>query len=169
MMRNWIKKLIILVLILCPALINAREREHSRLRIKLSAPVYQAAGKKNNIVSCYADMRLLKGKLSGFGFYAMNDIRNVPMELTADGKPLPFTSAANKGGEAMLFTAQLKDIFLLHAADSHYRWKWHARAKAPVSPVADVAGQKVKQVKCWFTLQVNQQHYSSDTVSISIQ
>lgn len=169
-MYRRVKKITFLLLVLYPAVMYAQDRRPGGLSIKAPA-TYRAAGKDKDSISCFATRQMVQGNRGSvvrFTLHAMNDVRNVPMELTLEEKLLPL-KASPKEARHCIFTGALADIFSLNAANSRYRWKWHARARVPVSPVADVAGQKVKTVHCWFTMQANKQIYSSDTVSISIQ
>ena len=124
------------------------------------------------VISCIIDGSLVKKgktKVEGFMFFALNDQRLIPMNLTKNYKAIPAILRAAKANSYIIFTAPASQLFFTDASKSQYKWAWRGRAKAPVSPIADVAGEKVKTVRCWFTVQIDKRTYTSDTLSLAIQ
>ncbi|MBS1772070.1 MAG: hypothetical protein JST82_04375 [Bacteroidetes bacterium] len=95
-------------------------------------------------------------------FYAQNDLKKIPMQLLLNKKPMKL------GGPGTMLSIKGKDIFFTADPGNGYSWIWNGRAKAPLSPITDVNGQKVKNVKCWLILRSGDKKYYSDTVTIAI-
>ena len=143
------------------------------VEIRVDAAIFKFHAQKPATLECVASGRVLKGKLneSRIAFFAQNDLRQIPMELYRnDGNPeMLRVCVKKKAKQYVIFTASLEELFTLNPAQTPYRWKWKGAAKPPASPVTDVAGEKVRSVKCWYVLQTGKQFYTSDTSFIQIQ
>ncbi|MCB0696384.1 MAG: hypothetical protein KDC07_03410 [Chitinophagaceae bacterium] len=104
-------------------------------------------------------------------FYTQNDVRNIPMELVKNSKPLcpKKIRPRRNSNDIIVFSTLADDIFFTTASNKGYSWRWKGRARPPLSPVVPVNGQAVHKVECWFVLMADKQVYSSDTISITVQ
>gem|GEM_PF-6848919 len=104
-------------------------------------------------------------------FYTRNDVRDIPMELIRKGKPLcpKRIKPRRNNNDNIVFMVMTDDIFFTDSSPKGYSWKWKGRARAPISPVVAVNGEKVNRLDCWFVLKANNKIYTSDTTSIIVQ
>lgn len=131
-------------------------------------PDFVAAGKSpKGIIQCTVEDGIMtkREKHALFVLFAQNNLRNVPMRLTRDDKTIKAKLTFNN----IIFGEAYETIFFTKRSGMGYNWKWHARGRAPVSPIVPVAGQKVESVKTWGVLHLNGQQYISDTITIQIQ
>lgn len=151
----------------------AQSKKQVVIQVSPSA-VFKFHAQKPAVLSCSASGRVLKCKGGDVqvAFYAQNDLRQVPMQLYKEDDSLQNVQSlrkAKKNKYYPVFSASLEQLFTLNPAQTPYRWKWGGRAKAPVSPVADVAGGKVKEIKCWAIVRAGNKTYTSDTTTIQVQ
>lgn len=97
--------------------------------------------------------------------YAQNDLRNVPMTLMLNDKALKVKSGVNN----IVFSAPYSDMFFTEKSEKGYSWKWRARGRAPMSPIAPIAKKQVSKVQVWAALYHNSEVYISDTITIDVQ
>lgn len=170
-LRKMYKYLLIIVIIAFGSQAGAQAKK--QVVINVTSEIFRFHAQKPVTISCCVEGHILKNKGQGMqiAFFAQNNLRQIPMELYRNDSTLNIMPVAvtRKNKFYPVFTASLEDLFTLNPAQTPYRWKWAGRAKAPVSPIADVAGEKVKNVKCWAIIRVGQQNYSSDTTTIQIQ
>lgn len=149
-------------------------QQQDKLAITYSAVDFSMKkGAQNGIISCNVKEGLLRKNDTGVKlfFYTRNDVRDIPMELMLKRKPLPpkRLKAAKNSSDNIVFRTHADYIFFTEDPKNGYSWKWRGRGRPPISPIVPVAGQEVKQLQCWFVLQVNKQQYISDTISIQVQ
>lgn len=170
-LRKMCKYLFIAFAIIFALPVKAQQKK--QVTISVTTGVFKFHAQKPAVLSCNVQGNLLKGKAQDIqiALFAQNNLRQIPMELYRGDSTLNIMPVliARKNKYYPVFTASLEDIFGLNPAQTPYRWKWAGRAKTPVSPVADVAGEKVKTVKCWVVLHIGTHNYSSDTTIIQVQ
>ncbi len=159
---------LLFLLLFCTIYMGADAQVTGKLKLQYSEPQYITAEKNPvaNLVCVAKDGVVKKNERNAiFTLYAQNNLSRIPMRLVKNGKPIKATSVMKN----IVFGVPIDEIFYKTPTDNGYTWKWKGRARAPLSPVMPVAGQKVTQVKCWAVLQVNKQAYLSDTITIQVQ
>jgi hypothetical protein len=154
------------------ATLSSVAQTKNKLTIRSTSEVYAPQKGDDPTISCFIDGSLIKKgktKPEGFMFFASNDLRSLPMNLTKSGKSIPPGMRGAKANSYVIFTAPASQLFFTDASKSPYKWAWRGRAKPPVSPIADAGGEKVKTVNCWFTVQIDKRTYTSDTLHLAIQ
>lgn len=162
---------ILIINMLCCLYASAQE---NNLSINYSGTHFSTGeNAANGVIKCAAKPGVLKmgDKNVAFSFFVQNDVSNIPMQLKQNGKPIMpkrLRPAANKN-EEVLFSVHADDIFFTHAPKKGYSWGWKGHAKAPISPLLTNTGETVKQLKCWYMLQVDKVAYISDTITIQVK
>lgn len=139
-----------------------------KLKMSYSAPVNITAEKGGmGMVQCKVeDGVMAKGEAGAkLVMYANNNLRSIPMILMLNDKALKVKPGFNN----ILFGVPFNEIFFTTKSDQGYSWKWHGRGRAPISPIAAVAKQKVSSVSVWAVLHRGAETYISDTVTIQVQ
>jgi hypothetical protein len=159
------KSYLLLLLFILPSFLAAGKKK--KLSIEVSSKNFKVTGNDTAFIRCRANKSLLEKNENVllFHFFAQNDVRDLPMEL--GDKTVDYIILKKGNDRDIMFTERMAKIFFTTPSDKYY-WKWRGRAKAPVSPIVDVAGEKVKKLKCWFILQSGKKSFSSDTVTINI-
>jgi hypothetical protein len=159
---------LLFLLLFCSVPTGADAQVAGKLKLKYSEPQYLTAEKNPaaNMVCVAKDGVIKKNERNAtFTLYAQNNVSRIPMRLVKNGKPIKPVSVIKN----IVFGVPIDHIFYKAPTDNGYAWRWKGRARAPLSPVMPVAGQKVDSVKCWAVLQVNKQTYLSDTITIQVQ
>lgn len=159
----------ILLLILSLSIGKLQAQPANMVRSKASVSSYKPGGA--GAIHCIVQWSLIKnGKNMKILFFAQNDIRNIPMQLTLRGKDIPLkVEKTDDKYYYTVFKPALKDIFFTGASPKGYTWKWQGAAKAPASPVAELNGQKPKTIKYWFTIKVDGASFSTEPSYIDIK
>lgn len=104
-----------------------------------------------------------------FHFYARNDIKNIVFELTDQSfQSFKITATPVTGRRYMVFETSWNMLFYKAVGSSLYRWQWVGKAEPPLSPLADINGQEVKKIECWFTVHLNGKKYKSERIAYEI-
>ena len=139
-----------------------------KLKMSYEQPETIAEGyKTQGFIQCRVDKGVLPKNEPNARLvvYAQNNLRNVPMTLMLNEKSLK----VKRGVGNIIFGVPYDDIFFTKKSDKGYSWKWHARGRVPLSPIAPIAKKEVSNVQVWATLHYNAEIYISDTITIDVQ
>lgn len=139
--------------------------------VKVEIPEVYSRGNGGN-VRCYIyKPAVSKGVKPVVRIYAQNNQRGIPMLLQYKYGTLPvrLLTIAKNTQYLLAFHVGIDDILYTLQGTSPYNWKWNGRAKAPLSPLVAIPGEKVKSIRWWAVVTSGNNTYTSDTLTSIIQ
>jgi hypothetical protein len=112
--------------------------------------------------------KFIKSDVAEVRIYVKNEFYNTPFYLVDNQFNALHLNAFGSLAGKLVFTLPLKQLFSKPGNGTSYKWTWDARPESPSSPLKDVKGKKVRNLKCWCIITANGKNYSSQVISFKV-